>query len=222
MKHGFHVYFGGSFFPPHRGHDQILVSLLSHPEVDCVHLVPTFQNPLKEAPQSLDSSVSFKRKLMLAWVASLRTRGISGIEKLKLDTRELDSGRSSYTVDTLRALREETSSDGRAWVLCLGDDGLADLPRWKDVRGLLSNLDEIWVFRRCPRDGGETSFVEMIPPELRALAKWRLLATRILDVSSTQIREAYGRLQTDARQDRLEQLVLPEICQILGESADTP
>lgn len=197
----------------------MLVSLLKNPDVSFVHLVPTFQNPLKHSPSSLNPSLALKRRLIEAWTASLKTRAVIGIEKLRVEWLEVESENSSYTVETLSKLMKDTGLDSD-WVLCLGDDGLADLERWKDVSRLLGLVKETWIFRRAP--SAHRSVLGEIPETLRKRCCWRLLLPQITDVSSTRVREIFANSQPDARQDRLKGLVLAEILAVLGETPNHP
>lgn len=220
MKSRFHVYFGGSYLPPHVGHDEMLVALLKHPDVAFVHLVPTFQNPLKNSSVTLSPTRELKRKFVTAWVESLRARRVSGVEKLLVEWREVDAAQTSYTVDTLLALAKDLGSRREDWVLCLGDDCLPQLDRWKDIDRLLSSLQEVWVFRRASSPGRD--FLRELPDRLHKSTVWRLLLPQIQDVSSTEIRDILAKPPTDARQDQLRTRVRPEILALLGDSSLSP
>jgi nicotinate (nicotinamide) nucleotide adenylyltransferase len=203
------VYFGGSFFPPHLGHDQMLCHLLCHSDVSKVYLIPTFQNPLKEEDPLWTPSPQRKRSLMNAWLESLQKRNVKGLDKLVLDWREVESQSVNYTVDTLALLESENPQS--RWALCVGDDCLPDLMKWKNVRALLERLAEVWIFRRDLQSS--LYFVDKIPASLRDLCVWRCLVPEILSVSSTQLREEFRR--TDARHDVLSSWLLPEVAQLL-------
>jgi len=212
MTSGFCVYFGGSFFPPHVGHDEMLCSLLRHPDVGELRLVPTFQNPLKNTAALADMA-SLKRRFIKAWQDSLIARRVEGYNKLRIDWRELDRGCTSYTVDTLRDMLSERAASRLPWVLSLGDDSLADLARWKDIEALLTLVREVWVFPRGPRT--ERAFVNEIPEALRALTTWRLMLAEITDVSSTEVRKTMELSFDSQDRLRLKALVLPEVFEVL-------
>ncbi|MEO5667125.1 MAG: nicotinate-nicotinamide nucleotide adenylyltransferase [Bdellovibrionota bacterium] len=209
----FRVYFGGSYFPPHRGHDEMLVSLLKNPDVAYVHLVPTFQNPLKDATFLSKPTAVLKRELIEAWKSSLEARAVEGLAKLRVEWREIDLGHVSYTVDTLAELLRESVGSGENWALCIGDDSLPDLGRWKEVDRLLRIVKEVWVFRRGPRTDG--SFMTEVPDDLRKLTRWRLLVPEIHDVSSTEIRKLLEGRHAPATQERLKALLCPEVLNVL-------
>jgi nicotinate-nucleotide adenylyltransferase len=217
MKPRFQVYFGGSYFPPHVGHDEMLVALLAHPDTVCVHLVPTFQNPLKQVAGPLESTASLKRRMIEAWLVSLRSRNVEGLSKLRVEWIEVDSGRPSYTFDTLSELQRESRVPREEWVLCLGDDCLPELDKWKHVETLLKNLGEVWVFRRG--DSAGRAFLPLVPEKLRGLIRWRLLVPEIRDVSSTEVRSLLESRTPDAKRELQARCLLPELWTLLGESS---
>lgn len=202
------VYFGGSFFPPHLGHDQMLRHLLRLPEVQKLFLVPTFQNPLKETPElSLKPTPEVKKKFIEAWTRSLSSKNPEGLSKLRTEWHELDQATPTYTLDTLSVLRER-EDDENSWAVCVGDDCIDGLSRWKNIEELLSILDEFWIFARGAELGSE--ILARIPKNLRELCVWRIVSASVMDVSSTEIR-------ADASRERLQKLVLPEVAEVLQD-----
>jgi nicotinate-nucleotide adenylyltransferase len=209
------IYFGGSFLPPHRGHDQMLQHLLKHPDAEKVFLVPTSQNPLKSADTLFESPNTVKKKFIEAWLSALQKKNVEGLEKLVVDWRELESGDTAYTINTLSELRSEHPHTH--WALCVGDDCLKDLDRWKDIETILMQLEEFWIFVRTD----EAAFLEnqtilsQVPESLRALSTWRVMIPQILAVSSTEIRSLLA--QGDAKREALSSLLIPEVLGVLGE-----
>jgi|GEM_PF-1219675 len=223
MSSSLNVYFGGSFFPPHIGHDQMLCHLLGHSDVKSVVLVPTFQNPLKAKDFVLLPTAALKHQFIDAWMLSMHERGVSGLEKLRVDWREVASETVSYTVDTLAEVIRDSASESskenskEEWALCVGDDCLPDLMKWRDVEKLLGLLAEFWVFRRDR--ASSLNLIEKIPSELRAKCVWRYMLPEIAELSSTQLRELLK--EGDARQETLNALLLPEVSRLLVEMTTT-
>ncbi len=83
---------------------------------------------------------------------------IKGRSGLCIDTREIERGGRSYSVDTLRALRAELGSAPVA--LLLGADSFLDLPQWKDWRELFTLAH--FIIARRPGSPLDTPW----PPEL--------------------------------------------------------
>lgn len=119
--------------------------------------------------------------------------GTEQIPDAKVSIVELERGRVSYTVDTLRQLRafygEETALE---WVI--GDDNLARLGEWKDLDAILE-LANFVVLRRG------TSLTSL-PPNLEGRLhsiKGRersgsivLVTNDLIEVSATEIRRRIG------------------------------
>lgn len=217
MNEPLSIFYGGSFFPPHRAHDEILCHLLQHPDVCRVILVPTNQNPLKEILK--DSSLKdqeLKRRVLEAWLNSLKNRFVDGFDKLIVDWREFNSRSPSYTVETVKALQLENTS--WKWGMCVGSDCLPQLEKWKDIQQLLIKLNELWVFQRL--GDSEGNFINSIPAALREKCVWRLMTPIICEVSSTQLRELLQ--HGDAKREELNSLLLPEVAELLVDRSNTP
>ncbi|ABI55758.1 nicotinate-nucleotide adenylyltransferase [Alkalilimnicola ehrlichii MLHE-1] len=116
--------FGGTFDPVHYGHlrpaleAQQALGLASVRLLPC-RLPPHRARPGRDAGQRLD-------------LLRLGAREVPGF---RVDDRELHRSGPSYTVDTLRHLRQEQGS-ARPLVLLMGADSLAGLGRWHRWREL--------------------------------------------------------------------------------------
>ena len=179
-----HVYFGGSFHPPHVGHDQMVEALLADEWADRVHVVPTGRNPLKAASGATDQ----RRQWVRDWIDSLRARNPSLASKLLLDETELNLvDVPSYTIDSLIRLKNRFGRDER-WAIAMGADLLSQLPEWKAPRELLSQVEAVYVFARGQEKTSDV--LALVPEALRSACSWRVMNRRIEDVSSTALREA--------------------------------
>lgn len=144
---GLRVFYGGTFDPVHCGH--LAIACIAR---DALHtqiaLLPAADPPHRPAPGA--SAGERAQMLRLA---------IAGEPDLHVDSRELERGGRSYSIDTLHSLREEYGP--RAPIaLLLGADSFLDLPQWKDWRQLF-DLAHIVVASRAGSalDAG-------LPPEL--------------------------------------------------------
>ena len=150
--------FGGTFDPPHTGHLLAASDAIEAYALDRVLFVPAAGQPLKSAIVAAPSD-------RLAMVRLL----VGDDPRFEVDPIEIERGGLSFTVETLRALRERfeagrmAKGDGLkvALVLLLGADAAATLPQWREPEAVAS-LAEIVVL---PRGGARA------------------------DVSSTEIRE---------------------------------
>lgn len=170
------VYFGGTFDPPHKGHDEMLEYVLSRDDVDFVHVVPTFLNPLHEKVQTKQLTTTQRKNIVDLWLGKYAHNS-----KLICEMLEIDSGQKNYTVDSLATLQKRYSPEDQ-WILVLGSDNLPSFHKWKNLELLVSLLSKIWIFRRG--EGRESTEELSLQSGLV-----EVLETTISDVSSTFIRE---------------------------------
>ena len=161
---------GGTFDPFHRGHLDPLLAVREAMQWDRVLYVPARLQPFKLDRQSASGYHRF----------AMTAIGIRDHDALFIDPLELERDSISYAVDTLEELRRRYPAARFDWVI--GDDNLADLPKWKDF----DRLFDLTRFVVLTRNG---------PPAESALAK-RIEGGSIVfaknvtvPVSSTRIRE---------------------------------
>ncbi len=116
-------FFGGTFDPIHFGHISLAVHLLETHGLDEVVFCPAFCSPFKTAAPP---AASGEQRL------EMLKRALDH-PKFKISTWELDQGKCSYTIDTIRALAE-----GRNRLrLLLSDEAAAHLYKWKETEELI-------------------------------------------------------------------------------------
>jgi nicotinate-nucleotide adenylyltransferase len=161
---------GGTFNPPHVAHLIVAREVREVLELDEVVLVPTnvhaFKGPAAAAP---------RHRVAMAELA------VAGDSGLGVDRVEIERGGVSYTVDTLRFLRER--EPGIEWTLILGRDILEELADWREADAL-PDLADVAVTTRAGLEpprwlpfGGRCTLVDV--PEL--------------EISSTAIRARVAR-----------------------------
>ena len=158
--------FGGTFDPPHVGHLLAATDALDLLALDRVVWVPVAQQPLKTGQPVTPGSDR------LAMVRA----AIGGVSRFSADALELERGGLSYTVDTLRAFHARGQDGPLALFLLLGADAAATLPKWREPEAI-AQLSEIVVLTR-----------DTAEPAHAWPAAWRVLATRKVEVSSTEVR----------------------------------
>lgn len=186
-------FFGGAFDPVHRGHLQAAAALRGRLGLQKLWLLPCAQSPF---PRSAPPAPA---KLRLQWLR-LVTQQRSGLGVCGL---ELQRGGPSYTVDTMRILRERL---GAPPVFAVGSDAFAAIAKWREPRALLG-LCNIAVLSR-PARGAARKLAECLPAELardfefaangdqarhRSGTWLRRIVVAPLDISSTQVRRRIGR-----------------------------
>ena len=129
--------YGGSFDPPHQGHQAIVDRLVSLPWLDNVIITPAWLNPFKQ--HSLASA-----QQRLAWC-----RTIFDDPKVIIDAGEVEAGHPVYTAQTVGRL----SAHYDVRYLVIGSDNLATIETWYDFDQL--NRAVTWlVFERKGYDTG--------------------------------------------------------------------
>jgi nicotinate-nucleotide adenylyltransferase len=151
--------FGGSFDPPHIGHEEIIKKALEKLDIDVLFVIPTYLNPFKKkffAPPHL--RYKWVKKLLLPY------------KKAKIIDFELRQKRPVPTIETIRYLQKKYNLD--KIYLIIGADNLASLKDWKAYDELKKMVEFVIVTRNNTN----------IPKELKKLevnAK----------ISSTKLRE---------------------------------
>jgi nicotinate-nucleotide adenylyltransferase len=156
---------GGTFNPPHLAHLIVAQEVREALELDEVVLIPTsvhaFKGPASASPRHR---------------AAMTELAAAGDPGLKVDRIEVQRGGTSYTVETLRSLRER--EPGTDWTLILGRDNLDELPQWRESAAL-PDLARVVVTTR----GGS-----LAAPGLPFGGRCVLVRVPALEVSSTAIR----------------------------------
>lgn len=164
--------FGGTFDPPHVGHLLAASDAFEALALDRLVFIPAAEQPLKTGQVAAPPS---DRRAMLELA-------IADDPRFTVDPVELERGGLSYTVETLRALRDRWRGDpALALFLLLGEDVAATLPKWREP-GTVASLAEIAVLTRLDH-GAEVAAAAAEPGSAR-----RAVRTRRVDVSSTEVR----------------------------------
>ena len=117
--------FGGSFDPVHYGHLILAERCRESVGLDQVWFMPCSLGPHKQD----GAHGSDRQRLEMLDLA------LSGHESFLLSRIELDRGGVSYTVDTLKQIRE-TNPDDQLFFL-LGDDSLENFENWREPEQIL-------------------------------------------------------------------------------------
>ena len=127
--------FGGTFDPIHIGHLRMALELKQQLKLDEMRLLPCYLPPHRATPGASAEQRVAMLKLALQDCADLR-----------VDTRELQRDKPSYTFDTLSELRTELSEQ-TSICLCMGMDSFVSLDQWHEWRQLI-RLAHIVVVER--------------------------------------------------------------------------
>ena len=165
---------GGTFDPIHLGHLDIARAALEELKLDRVVFLPD-----GDPPHKLPRAAGAQRLRM----AELACEDIPGFE---VSDMELRRAGTTYTVDTLRAIKADCPDEELVYLI--GSDTLFWFPTWKTAREV-ARLCQIAVVMRPGDDQGE---VLKKPEELRLSPSLDsvVLSTEGLPVSSRMVRAA--------------------------------
>ena len=182
--------FGGSFNPPHVGHLAVAEACAEAAGLDRVLWMPAATPPHKRDDPGLAPA---DERLALVRAAT------AGNDRFEVSDLEIARDGVSYTVDTLRQLRD--AHPGADLALLVGGDSLAAFATWREPRAIL-DLARLVAYRRPGADLGD------VPAWV--LDRTEIVEGPLLDLSSTMLREriAAGRtvryLVPDAVRQRVE------------------
>jgi nicotinate-nucleotide adenylyltransferase len=157
---------GGTFNPPHVAHLIVAQEVRETMRLDEMVLVPSHVHALKGP-----ASAAPRHR------AAMTELAVAGDAALSVDRIEIQRGGMSYTVDTLRELREREPDT--EWILVLGRDNLEELAQWREADAL-PDLAQVVVTTRAGLEA---------PSRLPFGGRCTLLPVPALDVSSTAIRQ---------------------------------
>jgi nicotinate-nucleotide adenylyltransferase len=153
--------FGGSFDPPHKGHQRIVEKAVEVLDIDKLIVVPAYLNPFKT------SSLANARQ-RLEWSHRL----FDEIPNVIVDDYEIKEGKSTTTEQSVKHFN--TTYDVK--YLIIGSDNLSTLTKWHQFEWLNTHIS--WVI--ISREGHSLN--------TESLREYQIL-TLDVKVSSTDIRE---------------------------------
>ena len=127
---------GGTFDPVHLAHLRVAEELREAQSLDHVRLVPSAVPPHKTRR---DVAPAADRLRMVR-------RAVARHAGLRAWAVEIERGGTSYTVDTLRALRADVGSASRI-VFALGWDAFTELHTWREYAAIFALCDVVVVTR---------------------------------------------------------------------------
>ena len=165
---------GGTFNPIHNGHLQLAEHAYRDYALDEVIFMPSHRPVYKRGIYIVDDRTRVE----------MIKRAIAGRSYFSISTMELDRGGNTYTIDTMKALREEMP-DCELYFL-IGADSLFQLETWYKAEQLL----RITNFLVAIRNGSTLSQMKVIAQKLyeKYGTKIGFLSMQNIDISSSEIR----------------------------------
>lgn len=166
---------GGSFDPVHLAHLLLAETVREALALDLVLFVPTGVQPLKQGRPVTPSEHRVK-------MLELATYDNPYFDISRVD---VDREGPSYTVDTVRHLREAWGGEGLQMWFIIGADSLASFPMWRDPSGILSQTRLAVVGR--PGVSVDSAALEERLPGITASVDQ--VEAPLLEISATDIRQ---------------------------------
>jgi nicotinate-nucleotide adenylyltransferase len=169
---------GGTFDPPHIAHLLIAQEARARLGLDVVLFVPASAPPHKRGHAI--SPIDDRAAMVLHAIADAPGFALSRVDA--------DRPGPSYTVDTLRRLRDEYGAQATLDLL-IGGDMLLDLPTWHDAPGVVAGADHIVAAHRPGYAEGAARLHHLHAALPDLAAKLVLLPVIQTEVSASEIRE---------------------------------
>jgi len=176
---------GGTFDPIHYGHLRMALTLLEILSLNEIRFIPCKQPLLKETARATTS-----QRLKMLQIATHNQAGFS------VDERELKRNSPSYTVDTLRSIRNEHPAASLFFII--GSDILSELTQWHRWQDILTLSHLIVVTRpgyQPPQSGEIATYLKnhLVKNKNELLEKphgsiW-IQPLPLLEISSSDIRK---------------------------------
>ncbi len=161
---------GGTFDPPHIGH----IALAEQAKKECrlseVLVIPAFSSPFKQR-----DALAFRDRFEMTKLA------FAGMEGFAVSDIEKKLGGVSYTINTIRALKEILPPKTELYLI-IGGDQLYTIESWYRYESVLKESHVVAVTR------GALSYTDM-QEYANELGRVKVLNCDIPDISSTEIRE---------------------------------
>jgi nicotinate-nucleotide adenylyltransferase len=127
--------FGGTFDPPHIGHLLIAQTICEAESFDKIIFIPVNIPPHK----SVNTSLKDRMKMLNIAVEDNPNFEISDIE--------IKRGGVSYTIDTIRKIKQEYNIESNKISYLIGSDSLLNFHNWKDPDKILDECQIIVAIR---------------------------------------------------------------------------
>ncbi|MDD2504129.1 MAG: nicotinate-nucleotide adenylyltransferase [Clostridia bacterium] len=173
---------GGTFNPIHTGHLFAAEAARDAFDLNQVLFIPTGDPPHKKSSRLASGEDRIQ----------MIQKAVCDNPAFKLDTREVERKRTTYTIDTLKELKEQYPYDELYFII--GGDTLLKLRTWRDFSSVAGLCDFI-VYGRFGYNIREQE-EEAIRLQQSLRAKIHFVAGPYLDVSSNDIRNRLEKNQT--------------------------
>lgn len=162
--------FGGAFNPVHNGHVRLAEEAVKQLKLRRLLIIPTYVSPHKHT-----------ELLPYGDRAEMCRRAFGHIPGAEVSDIEVRLGGTSYTINTVRALKEMYPDE--QLFLLIGGDMLFSFEKWYKYESLLKETKVCAVAR------DDDSLVDMME-YANEIGRVKVLPTQAVTMSSTEVREA--------------------------------
>ena len=167
--------YGGTFNPPHIGHIRAALGAVRALGLEKLIVIPDRIAPHKEMPEGSAAPMQRLEMLRIAFADA---------PQIEVSDMELRREGVSYTVDTVRQLRQEYPD--AELILLVGTDMFLSFHQWRQPEEILAQAS-LGVFYRGAK--GEKSDIEERKAQMEAQGhRVYLIQNEIVDISSTNLR----------------------------------
>jgi len=166
--------FGGTFDPPHIGHLLVAQTVAEAENFEKIIFVLTNRPPFKNNFSPVEHRLSMLKM------------AIVGNPKFDLSEIELKRGGVSYTVDTIKAYKEEAELTKDELYFLIGSDSLMDFNTWDRSKEILNECRLLVAIRPGFRPSDVPSWV---------LKKVQFANIPRFEISSTTIRKRWEKIR---------------------------
>lgn len=131
--------FGGTFNPPHKGHLRMAKRVVEEISADKVLFIPAFISPHKAAASAIMINPATRLEMTELLVDNMETYAVSPVE--------IARGGKSFTIDTIRELKEGALADSDLYLI-LGEDSFRDIRSWKDHKEIFKEVSIVVLARQ--------------------------------------------------------------------------
>ncbi|QOX62720.1 nicotinate-nucleotide adenylyltransferase [Anoxybacterium hadale] len=181
---------GGTFDPVHYGHLILAEQARVEAALDRVVFMPAMVQPFKLHTKSAEGDHRYAMLL----------EAVSGNPYFSVSRKELDSPDISYTIHTLKSLKEEMGEDAELYFI-IGTDAFLSLEKWYSAEELLRNFSFVIGMRPGYK---EQELKEMID-HVR-----EIYGTRVAEINNSEVEISSSDIKERIRTGKSIKYLLPD------------
>lgn len=181
---------GGTFDPVHYGHLILAEQARVEAALDRVVFMPAMVQPFKLHTKTAEGDHRYAMLL----------EAVSGNPYFSVSRKELDSPDISYTIHTLKSLKEEMGEDAELYFI-IGTDAFLSLEKWYSAEELLRNFSFVIGMRPGYK---EQELKEMIS-HVR-----EMYGTRVAEINNSEVEISSSDIKNRIRTGKSIKYLLPD------------